>query len=135
MTSSKYPCLWNILGANRGGNTSVFVTGSIAAHEGTKGLTLKTTDAYDAVAFAILPQIETGNEMVFYYKSNYSKKPLEVGYLTDPADSTTWHRIAEYKGTSTWTRVILTLACGRMSDNRTTVSDMRLTISTQAGIY
>ena len=106
------PLCWNILGANRGGNTSVFVTGSIAAHEGTKGLTLKTTDAYDAVAFAILPQVETGNELVFYYKSNYSKKPLEVGYLTDPADSTTWHRIAEYKGTTTWTRVILTLACG-----------------------
>ncbi len=106
------PLCWNILGANQGGNTSVFVTGSIAAHEGTKGLTLKTTDAYDAAAFAILPQVGTGNELVFYYKSNYANKPLEVGYLTDPADSTTWHRLAEYKGTTTWTRVILTLACG-----------------------
>lgn len=105
------PVCWNILGANQGGNTSVFVTGSIAAHEGTKGLTLKTADAYDAAAFAILPQVAAGNELVFWYKSNYSKKPLEVGYLTDPADSTTWHRLAEYSGTTTWTRVILTLTC------------------------
>ena len=104
------PVCWNILGANQGGNTSVYVTGSIAAHEGTKGLTLKTTDAYDAAAFAILPQVKTGNELVFWYKSNYVNKPIEVGYLTDPADSTTWHRIAEYSGTTTWTRVILTLA-------------------------
>ena len=107
------PVCWNILGANQGGNTSVYVTGSIAAHEGTKGLTLKINDtyAYDAAAFAILPQVTAGNELVFWYKSNYVNKPIEVGYLTDPADSTTWHRIAEYGGTTTWTRVILTLTC------------------------
>ena len=42
-------------------------------------------------------------------RRNYSKKPLEVGYLTDLADSTTWHTLATCEGTTAWTRVILPL--------------------------
>lgn len=109
--TSAAPICWNILGANQGGSTSVFVTTSAAAYEGTRGLTLLTRNAYEATAFAILPELADaeGNELVFYYKSNYSKKPLEVGYLTDLADSTTWHTLATCEGSTAWTRVILPL--------------------------
>ena len=122
-STSDGPLCWNILDANQGGNASVFVAYSYtpssygskkAYHTGSHGMVMALTSGSDAAAYALLPDMENvaGKQLVFWYKLYETSKKLEVGYLTDPADKTTWKTIASYtpKTSDTWEEIKVTLA-------------------------
>lgn len=121
-STSDGPLCWNILDANQGGNASVFVAYSYspsqyitrkAYHTGSKGLVMALTSGSDAAAYALLPDMENaaGKQLVFWYKLYETSKKLEVGYLTDPADKSTWKTIASYTPATsdTWEEIKVTL--------------------------
>lgn len=125
-STSDGPLCWNILDGNQGGNASVFVAYSYtpssygynppkAYHSGSKGLVMALTSGSNAAAYALLPDMENvaGKQLVFWYKLYETSKKLEVGYLTDPADKTTWKTIATYtpKSSDTWEEIKVTLDC------------------------
>lgn len=96
-STSDGPLCWNILDANRG-KEAVYVTTSSAYHTGSKGLVMATPQ-YATDVYAMLPEMENaaGKQMVFWYKvENYSGAQMEVGYLTDSGDKTTWTAVATY---------------------------------------
>lgn len=120
-STSDGPLCWNILDANQGGNASVFVAYSYspsqyitrkAYHTGSKGLVMALASGSNAAAYALLPEMENaaGKQLVFWYKL-YETKTLEIGYLTDPADKSTWETIASYTPatTDTWEEIKVTL--------------------------
>lgn len=120
-STSDGPLCWNILDANQGGNASVFVAYSYspsqyitrkAYHTGSKGLVMALASGSNAAAYALLPEMENaaGKQLVFWYKL-YETKTLEVGYLTDPADKSTWKTIASYTPATsdTWEEIKVTL--------------------------
>lgn len=121
-STSDGPLCWNILDANQGGNASVFVAYSYspsswytkkAYHTGSQGMVMALTSGRDAAAYALLPDIENaaGKQLVFWYKLYETSKKLEVGYLTDPADKSTWETIASYTPATsdTWEEIKVTL--------------------------
>lgn len=121
-STSDGPLCWNILDANQGGNASVFVAYSYspsqyitrkAYHTGSKGLVMALTSGRDAAAYALLPDMENaaGKQLVFWYKLYETSKKLEVGYLTDPADKSTWKTIDSYtpQKNDTWEEIKVTL--------------------------
>lgn len=123
-STSDGPLCWNILDANQGGYASVFVANSYtpssygskkAYHSGSKGLVMALTSGSDAAAYALLPDMENvaGKQLVFWYKLYETSKKLEVGYLTDAADKSTWKTIATYtpKSSDTWEEIKVTLDC------------------------
>ncbi len=123
-STSDGPLCWNILDANQGGNASVFVAYSYtpssygskkAYHTGSHGMVMALTSGSDAAAYALLPDMKNaaGKQLVFWYKLYETSKKLEVGYLTDPADKTTWKTIASYtpKTSDTWEEIKVTLDC------------------------
>ena len=98
-STSDGPLCWNILDANQGKGV-VYVTTSSAYHTGSKGLAMSfVSGSYATDVYALLPEMENaaGKQLVFWYKleNNYNAT-LEVGYLTDPNDKTTWTAIASY---------------------------------------
>lgn len=120
-STSDGPLCWNILDANQGGNASVFVAYSYspsqyitrkAYHTGSKGLVMALASGSNAAAYALLPEMENaaGKQLVFWYKL-YETKTLEIGYLTDPADKSTWKTIASYTPATsdTWEEIKVTL--------------------------
>lgn len=124
-STSDGPLCWNILDANQGGNASVFVASSYtpssygynppkAYHSGSHGMVMALTSGRDAAAYALLPDMENaaGKQLVFWYKLYETSKKLEVGYLTDPADKSTWKTIASYtpKSSNIWEEIKVTLA-------------------------
>ncbi len=124
-STSDGPLCWDILDANQGGNASVFVENSYtpssygynppkAYHSGSKGLVMALTSGSNAAAYALLPDMENvaGKQLVFWYKLYETNKKLEVGYLTDVADKSTWKTIASYtpKTNDTWEEIKVTLA-------------------------
>ena len=121
-STSDGPLCWNILDANQGGNASVFVAYSYspspyitrkAYHTGSKGLVMALASGSNAAAYALLPDMENaaGKQLVFWYKLYETSKKLEVGYLTDPADKSTWKTIASYTPATsdTWEEIKVTL--------------------------
>lgn len=123
-STSDGPLCWNILDANQGGNASVFVAYSYtpssygynppkACHTGSHGMVMALTSGRDAAAYALLPDMENaaGKQLVFWYKLYETSKKLEVGYLTDPADKSTWETIASYTPATsdTWEEIKVTL--------------------------
>lgn len=121
-STSDGPLCWNILDANQGGYASVFVACSYspnswytkkAYHTGSQGMVLALTSGSDAAAYALLPDMENaaGKQLVFWYKLYETSKKLEVGYLTDPADKSTWKTIASYTPATsdTWEEIKVTL--------------------------
>lgn len=121
-STSDGPLCWNILDANQGGNASVFVAYSYspsswytkkAYHTGSQGMVMALTSGRDAAAYALLPDMENaaGKQLVFWYKLYETSKKLEVGYLTDPADKSTWETIASYTPATsdTWEEIKVTL--------------------------
>lgn len=121
-STSDGPLCWNILDANQGGNASVFVAYSYspsswytkkAYHTGSQGMVMALTSGSDAAAYALLPDMENaaGKQLVFWYKLYETSKKLEVGYLTDPADKSTWKTIASYTPATsdTWEEIKVTL--------------------------
>lgn len=121
-STSDGPLCWNILDANQGGNASVFVAYSYspsqyitrkAYHTGSKGLVMALASGSNAAAYALLPDMENaaGKQLVFWYKLYETSKKLEVGYLTDPADKSTWKTIASYTSqkNDTWEEIKVTL--------------------------
>ena len=121
-STSDGPLCWNILDANQGGKASVFVAYSYspsswytkkAAHTGSQGMVMALTSGNDAAAYALLPDMENaaGKQLVFWYKLYETSKKLEVGYLTDPADKSTWKTIASYTPATsdTWEEIKVTL--------------------------
>lgn len=121
-STSDGPLCWNILDANQGGNASVFVAYSYspsswytkkAYHTGSQGMVMALTFGSDAAAYALLPDMENaaGKQLVFWYKLYETSKKLEVGYLTDPADKSTWKTIASYTPATsdTWEEIKVTL--------------------------
>lgn len=121
-STSDGPLCWNILDANQGGNASVFVAYSYspsswytkkAAHTGSHGMVMALTSGSNAAAYALLPEMENaaGKQLVFWYKLYETSKKLEVGYLTDPADKSTWKTIASYTPATsdTWEEIKVTL--------------------------
>lgn len=121
-STSDGPLCWNILDANQGGNASVFVAYSYspsqyitrkAYHTGSHGMVMALTSGSDAAAYALLPDMENaaGKQLVFWYKLYETSKKLEVGYLTDPADKSTWKTIASYTSqkNDTWEEIKVTL--------------------------
>lgn len=121
-STSDGPLCWNILDANQGGNASVFVAYSYspsswytkkAYHTGSQGMVMALTSGRDAAAYALLPDIENaaGKQLVFWYKLYETSNKLEVGYLTDPADKSTWETIASYTPATsdTWEEIKVTL--------------------------
>ena len=124
-STSDGPLCWNILDANQGGNASVFVAYSYtpssygynppkACHTGSHGMVMALTSGRDAAAYALLPDMENaaGKQLVFWYKLYETSKKLEVGYLTDPADKSTWKTITSYtpKSSNIWEEIKVTLA-------------------------
>lgn len=119
--TSDGPLCWNILDANQGGYASVFVAYSYspswytkkAYHTGSQGMVMALTSGRDAAAYALLPDMENaaGKQLVFWYKLYETSKNLEVGYLTDPADKSTWKTIASYTPATsdTWEEIKVTL--------------------------
>lgn len=98
-STSDGPLCWNILDANQGKGV-VYVTTSSAYHTGSKGLAMSfVSGSYATDVYALLPEMENaaGKQLVFWYKleNNYNAT-MEVGYLTDPNDKTTWTAIASY---------------------------------------
>lgn len=98
-STSDGPLCWNILDANQGKGV-VYVTTSSAYHTGSKGLAMSVVSgSYATDVYALLPEMENaaGKQLVFWYKleNNYNAT-MEVGYLTDPNDKTTWTAIASY---------------------------------------
>lgn len=98
-STSDGPLCWNILDANQGKGV-VYVTTSSAYHTGSKGLAMSfVSGSYATDVYALLPEMENaaGKQLVFWYKleNNYNAT-MEVGYLTDPNDKTTWKAIASY---------------------------------------
>lgn len=123
-STSDGPLCWNILDANQGGNASVFVAYSYtpssygynppkAYHTGSQGMVMALTSGRDAAAYALLPDMENaaGKQLVFWYKLYETSKKLEVGYLTDPADKSTWKTIDSYtpQKNDTWEEIKVTL--------------------------
>lgn len=123
-STSDGPLCWNILDANQGGNASVFVAYSYtpssygynppkAYHTGSQGMVMALTSGRDAAAYALLPDMENaaGKQLVFWYKLYETSKKLEVGYLTDPADKSTWKTIDSYtpQKNDTWKEIKVTL--------------------------
>lgn len=123
-STSDGPLCWNILDANQGGNASVFVAYSYtpslygynppkAYHTGSQGMVMALTFGRDAAAYALLPDMENaaGKQLVFWYKLYETSKKLEVGYLTDPADKSTWKTIDSYmpQKNDTWEEIKVTL--------------------------
>lgn len=123
-STSDGPLCWNILDANQGGNASVFVAYSYtpssygynppkACHTGSHGMVMALTSGRDAAAYALLPDMENaaGKQLVFWYKLYETSKKLEVGYLTDPADKSTWKTIDSYtpQKNDTWEEIKVTL--------------------------
>lgn len=123
-STSDGPLCWNILDANQGGNASVFVAYSYtpssygynppkAYHTGSQGMVMALTSGCDAAAYALLPDMENaaGKQLVFWYKLYETSKKLEVGYLTDPADKSTWKTIDSYTPATsdTWEEIKVTL--------------------------
>lgn len=121
-STSDGPLCWNILDANQGGNASVFVAYSYspsswytkkAYHTGSQGMVMALTSGRDAAAYALLPDMENaaGKQLVFWYKLYETSKKLEVGYLTDLADKSTWKAIASYtpQKNDTWEEIKVTL--------------------------
>lgn len=120
-STSDGPLCWNILDANQGGYASVFVAYSYspswytkkAYHTGSQGMVMALTSGSDAAAYALLPDMENaaGKQLVFWYKLYETSKKLEVGYLTDPADKSTWKTIASYTPATsdTWEEIKVTL--------------------------
>lgn len=98
-STSDGPLCWNILDANQDKGV-VYVTTSSAYHTGSKGLAMSfVSGSYATDVYALLPEMENaaGKQLVFWYKleNNYNAT-MEVGYLTDPNDKTTWTAIASY---------------------------------------
>lgn len=123
-STSDGPLCWNILDANQGGNASVFVAYSYtpssygynppkAYHTGSQGMVMALTSGRDAAVYALLPDMENaaGKQLVFWYKLYETSKKLEVGYLTDPADKSTWKTIDSYtpQKNDTWEEIKVTL--------------------------
>lgn len=98
-STSDGPLCWNILDANQGKGV-VNVTTSSAYHTGSKGLAMSVVSgSYATDVYALLPEMENaaGKQLVFWYKlENHYNATMEVGYLTDPNDKTTWTAIASY---------------------------------------
>lgn len=98
-STSDGPLCWNILDANQGKGV-VYVTTSSAYHTGSKGLAMSVVSgSYATDVYALLPEMENaaGKQLVFWYKlENHYNATMEVGYLTDPNDKTTWTAIASY---------------------------------------
>lgn len=98
-STSDGPLCWNILDANQGKGV-VYVTTSSAYHTGSKGLAMSfVSGSYATDVYALLPEMENaaGKQLVFWYKlENHYNATMEVGYLTDPNDKTTWTAIASY---------------------------------------
>ena len=98
-STSDGPLCWNILDANQGKGV-VYVTTSSAYHTGSKGLAMSFVNgSYATDVYALLPEMENaaGKQLVFWYKlENHYNATMEVGYLTDPNDKTTWKAIASY---------------------------------------
>ena len=98
-STSDGPLCWNILDANQGKGV-VYVTTSSAYHTGSKGLAMSfVSGSYATDVYALLPEMENaaGKQLVFWYKlENIYNATMEVGYLTDPNDKTTWTAIASY---------------------------------------
>lgn len=113
-STSDGPLCWNILDANQGKGV-VYVTTSSAYHTGSKGLAMSFVNgSYATDVYALLPEMENaaGKQLVFWYKleNNYNAT-MEVGYLTDPNDKTTWKAIASYTPASSrvWEEVKVVL--------------------------
>ena len=98
-STSDGPLCWNILDANQGKGV-VYVTTSSAYHTGSKGLAMSfVSGSYATDVYALLPEMENaaGKQLVFWYKlENHYNATMEVGYLTDPNDKTTWTAIVSY---------------------------------------
>ena len=113
-STSAGPLCWNILDANQGKGV-VYVTTSSAYHTGSKGLIMSfANNSYATDVYALLPDMENvaGKQLVFWYKvQNYSGAKMEVGYLTDPNDKTTWTTVASYTPASSnvWEEVKVVL--------------------------
>lgn len=113
-STSDGPLCWNILDANQGKGV-VYVTTSSAYHTGSKGLAMSFVNgSYATDVYALLPEMENaaGKQLVFWYKlENYYNATMEVGYLTDPNDKTTWKAIASYTPASSrvWEEVKVVL--------------------------
>lgn len=113
-STSDGPLCWNILDANQGKGV-VYVTTSSAYHTGSKGLAMSVVSgSYATDVYALLPEMENaaGKQLVFWYKlENHYNATMEVGYLTDPNDKTTWTAIASYTPASSrsWEEVKVVL--------------------------
>lgn len=113
VTANSGPLCWNVLDANQKENELVYIVGSsTAAHTGSKGMTMVLKD-YAKEVYAMLPAMENvvGKQLVFWRKNDSYKKPLEVGYLADVNDKTTWNKIAEFEGTTDWNEEKVVLTC------------------------
>ncbi len=104
-SSSEAPLCWNLLNANNGTYPYIYVsTNSTYVRTGSKCLFFSNN--YEQAGYAILPEFEDlSNAMItFSYKDenvNYSG-PLEVGYLTDITDETTFVSLASFERSTTW---------------------------------
>ena len=105
-TSAVAPECWNILGANNGSYPYVYVT---ATHTplGAKSLFLESNNS--GPAYAVLPQLEdlSNAQISFSYKyeSATAGGDLLFGYMTSPADETTFVALTTCARSTAWANV------------------------------
>ncbi|MBR3647177.1 MAG: fibronectin type III domain-containing protein [Paludibacteraceae bacterium] len=105
-TSAVAPECWNILGANNGSYPYVYVT---ATHTplGAKSLFLESNSS--GPAYAVLPQLEdlSNAQISFSYKyeSPTAGGDLLFGYMTNPADETSFVALTTCARSTAWANV------------------------------
>lgn len=103
--TSAAPLCWALLNANQGTYPYIYISSS-STYVRTGSRCLFFSNNYEQAGYAILPEFEDlSNAMItFSYKDenvNYSG-PLEVGYLTDITDETTFVSLASFERSTTW---------------------------------
>lgn len=110
--ANSQPSCWEWITFNDGWNEYPFVSSSSAnAFSGSNSLAFSGGGSAESSTMAILPQFEdpiSTRALTFYYKnsSTYaSYASLTVGYITDPADASTFVAVETLEKTTTYTPV------------------------------
>lgn len=106
-SSSEAPLCWNLLNANNGTYPYIYVsTNSTYVRTGSKCLFFSNNSSNATYGYAILPEFaDLSNAMItFSYKdeSETNSGTLEVGYLTNIADESTFVSLQSFAKSGTW---------------------------------
>lgn len=110
-TSPKVPNCWSVLGANNGDYPYVFVT-SDYKNTGSKSLEITNEkDKYALVVFPVFSTDLTALQITFSHKeeSATSSGVLELGYLTNATDSTTFVVLDSCTASTSWKEELVSL--------------------------